>query len=188
MPKLNVFNSISVDGYFTGLNGDMSWAHRANDDAESAEFVKKNAGSGGMLLFGRVTYEMMVSFWPTPRAMETMPEVAKGMNSAQKVVFSRTLDSVAWNNTRLVKNDMVAEVQKLKSASGPPMTILGSGSIVSQLAEADLIDEYQFMVNPVVLGSGRTMFEGVKSSPKLRLTQTRAFGNTNVLLSYERAT
>jgi dihydrofolate reductase len=107
------------------------------------------------------------------------------MNNLKKVVFSRTLDQAAWNNTKLVKGDMAAEIRKMKNAPGAGMVILGSGSIVSQLSQAGLIDEYQMVVNPVVLGKGRTMFDGVPEKLALKLTGTRAFGNGNVLLCYE---
>jgi dihydrofolate reductase len=100
-------------------------------------------------------------------------------------VFSRTLDKVSWTNTKLVKGDLAAEVRKLKKESGGPMTILGSGSIVSQLTQEGLIDEYQLVLNPIVLGEGRTMFDGLKNNVALKRTATRMFGNGNVLLSYE---
>jgi dihydrofolate reductase len=183
MRKLLVFNSVTTDGYFTDKNGDMSWAHKS--DPEWNEFVADNSQSGGELLFGRVTYEMMASFWPTPAAATNFPEVAEQMNSLPKVVFSRTLDSVSWQNTRLMKGGLIDEVRKLKQESGPDMVIMGSGSIISQLANEGLIDEYQMVVNPIVLGAGRTMFDGVKEKLNLKLTSSRAFGNGNVLLCYE---
>jgi len=185
MRKLVVFNHVSLDGYFVDGNGDMSWAKADHQDAEWNAFVTENASGGGALVFGRITYELMASFWPTPFAIENMPAVAEGMNSMPKVVFSRTLDQASWNNTKLVKGDLAAEIRKLKQEPGPDMAILGSGSIVSQLAREGLIDEYQIVVNPVVLGAGRTMFEGVKEKLSLKLTRTRAFGNGNVLLCYE---
>ena len=119
------------------------------------------------------------------RALSDDPAVAEGMNKLPKVVFSRTLDKASWNNTRLVKGDLATEVRKMKQEPGEDMVILGSGSIVSQLAQAGLIDEYQIVVKPVALGEGRTMFEGIKQKLSLKLTKTRAFTNGNVLLSYE---
>jgi dihydrofolate reductase len=184
MRRLVVFNSVTVDGYFSGPGGDISWAHKAPEDAEWNAFVAENAGSGGLLLFGRITYELMASYWPTPEARKSFPEVAEGMNSLPKVVFSRTLDKASWNNTRLVKGNLAEEVRAMKKESGEDMTILGSGSIVSQLAQAGLIDEYQLIVNPVVLGKGRTMFDGIKARLALKLTRTRTFANGNILLSY----
>ena len=185
MRKLIVFNHVSLDGYFVDANGDMSWAKADHQDAEWNAFVTENASGGGVLVFGRKTYELMASFWPTPFAIENMPGVAEGMNSMPKVVFSRTLDQASWNNTKLVKGDMAAEIRKMKREPGVGMAILGSGSIVAQLAQEGLIDEYQVVVNPIVLGKGRTMFEGIKEKLTLKLTGSRAFGNGNVVLCYE---
>lgn len=185
MPRLTVFNQVSLDGYFTDSYGDMSFAHNARPDAEWDAYVQGNAGGGGALLFGRVTYELMAGFWPTARAAESMPALAAHMNRLPKVVFSRTLDSVSWNNTTLVKGELATEVRKLKDRPGPDMVILGSGSLVSQLAADGLIDEYHVVVNPVAIGGGRALFEGLKSKLPLRLTGTRAFGNGIILLTYE---
>ena len=183
MRTLSVFNHVSLDGYFVDRNGAMNWAHK--QDAEWNAFAAENAGGGGALLFGRVTYEMMAGFWPTPAAMQTMPTGAEPMNSLPKVVSSRTLDRAPWQNTRLLRGDLATEVRQLKEEPGPGMAILGSGSIVSQLAREGLIDEYQIVVNPVVLGKGRTLFEGVDRHLALKRTKTRTFGNGNVLLCYE---
>jgi dihydrofolate reductase len=184
MATITVFNSVSLDGYFTDQKGDMSWAHK--QDPEWTAFTSENAsGRGSALLFGRVTYEMMASYWPTAEARKALPAVAEGMNALPKIVFSRTLDKTTWNNTRLIKGDLVTEVRKLKE-SGPDMVILGSGTIVSQLTGAGLIDQYQIILNPIVLGTGRTLFEGVKEKVALKLTKTRAFKNGNVVLWYER--
>jgi dihydrofolate reductase len=185
MQKLIVFNNITLDGYFTGANGDFSWAQSGTDDTELNAFVTDNAGGGGQLIFGRITYELMASFWPTPHAIKAFPKVALGMNSMQKTVFSNTLDHSSWNNTRFVKGDIVSEVRRMKAESGKGITILGSGTIVSQLAPEALIDEYQFMVNPVVIGKGRTMFEGIKQKLNLRLTKSRMFNNGIALLCYQ---
>jgi len=183
--RLIVFNNVSLDGYFVDGNGDMSWARKAMQDAEWNAFAAGNATGGGVLLFGRITYELMSSYWPTPLAFKNDPIVAEAMNNHQKVVFSRKLDKGSWNNTKLVRGDLVAEVRKMKAESGEGMAILGSGSIVSQLAQAGLIDEYQIALNPIVLGRGRTMFDGIKDKLALKLMKTRAFGNGNVMLWYE---
>jgi dihydrofolate reductase len=186
MRKLAVFNSITLDGYFTGVNGDMSWAHKS--DPEWNAFVQGNAKGASEMLFGRVTYDMMAGWWPTPRVIEMAPAVAQAMNSAPKVVFSRTLDQASWNNTRLVKSDIAEAVRKLKAEPGPEMVIMGSGTIVSQLAEAGLIDEFQVVVNPIVLGEGKSMFEGVRKKLALKRTQARTFENGCVVLWYEPGT
>jgi len=183
MRKLIVFNQVSLDGYFTDVDGDMSWAHK--QDAEWNAFVAENAGSGGELLFGRITYELMKSYWPTPAAAKAVPVVAERMNNLPKIVFSKTLDKASWNNTKLVGGDLAAEIRKMKNEPGEQMVIMGSGTIVSQLTAEGLIDEYQIVVNPIVLGEGRTMFEGIKRKLNLKRTKTRSFGNGNVLLCYE---
>lgn len=185
MRRLIVFNSVSLDGYFTDEKNDMSWAHK--NDPEWNEFTAENAGGGGTLLLGRVTYDLMKSFWPTEEAKKMMPEVAEGMNNLEKVVFSRTLDKADWKNTRLVKRGLVEEVQKMKKDTGDDIVILGSGSIVSQLSEHRLIDEYQFVICPIVLGKGRTMFEGMTEKLNLKRTNARTFENGNVVLSYQPA-
>jgi dihydrofolate reductase len=185
MRRLVVFNHVSLDGYFVDAHADMSWAHAS--DPEWNAFVEENATGGGELLFGRVTYDLMASYWPTPLARQNDPLVAERMNALPKVVFSRTMDKATWQNTRLVRGDIAAEVRQMKDEPGPDMVIFGSGRIVSQLAQAGLIDEYQIVVNPIVLGAGRTMFEGIKETLSLKLTRTHAFGNGKVLLCYEPA-
>jgi dihydrofolate reductase len=182
MPKLVVFNSISLDGFFTDANGDMSWAHR--NDPEFNAFAAENAKGGGRMLFGRKTSELRKSYWPTPAAMKNDPVIAEQMNNLPKVVFSRTLNEASWKNTKLVKGNIAAEVRKLKNEPGPDMVMMGSGTIISQLAPEGLIDEYQIVLNPLVLGKGRTMFEDVTNRLPLNLTKTRPFKSGVVVLYY----
>ena len=184
MRKLSVFNQVSLDGYFIDSNGDMSWAHADRKDAEFNAFVADNASNGGELVFGRITYQMMASYWPTPLAAQNDPVVADRMNNLPKVVFSRTLDKVTWQNTKLVKEGIGAAILKMKQTPGPDLAILGSGSVVAQLAEEGLIDEYQIVVNPLVLGGGRTMFDGVTKQLSFKLTKSRTFKHGKVLLCY----
>jgi len=186
MGKLTVFNHVSLDGYFTDAKGDMSWAYEGVDEEFSA-FTSENArsGGGGIMLFGKVTYDLMAAYWPTPAAEKAMPDVARKMNSSPKVVFSRSMDRAVWSNTKFVKGDVASEVWKMKNESD--MIIFGSGTIVSPLAEAGLIDEYDFIVNPVILGKGRTLFEGMSKKLKLKLTKSRVFKNGKAHLCYEPA-
>jgi dihydrofolate reductase len=184
MRRLSVFNAMSLDGYIADARGDMRWAHFEDRDPEWAAFVEGNAKGGGELIFGRVTYDMMASYWTSPQAAKNDAAVAERMNALPKVVFSRTMERASWKNTRLVKGDLAAAVRGLKAAAGKDMTILGSGSIVSQLTQEDLVDELQVVVVPVVLGAGKTMFAGVSSRPALRLAGSRVFKNGFVLLSY----
>jgi dihydrofolate reductase len=182
--KLKAFMEISIDGYYCDHLGEMSFAHKPPDDDEWNEFVVGNASGEGALLFGRITYEMMAAWWPTPEAVKAMPEVAARMNARPKIVFSRTLRSADWINTTLLKNDIVETVRLLKEEKGPDMTILGSGSIVTQLAEARLIDTFQIVVNPVALGAGNSLLSGLTQQLDLVLTNTQVFGNGSVVLWY----
>ena len=114
MRKLIVFNLMTLDGYVAGDGGDISWH---NVDEEFQELAKAASNSGNTLLFGRITYELMASFWPTPEAIRTDPIVAAGMNRSEKIVFSRTLKTADWNNTKLVKDDMIAGGQEIEAAA-----------------------------------------------------------------------
>ncbi|MBI3606276.1 MAG: dihydrofolate reductase [Nitrospirae bacterium] len=182
MRKVTVFNFITLNGYFKGPNEDISWHNHGEEESKySAESLK----SGNTLLFGRVTYEMMASFWPTPMAIENFPIVAEGMNKAEKIVFSRTLKKVEWNNTKVVKDNVLEKIKKMKQMPGKDMTLLGSGSILTQFADEGLIDEYQIMVDPVVLGDGTPIFKGIKHKLDMKLTGTRTFKSGVVLLCYQ---
>src|SRR5713226_4981935 len=123
--------------------------------------------------------------WMIGASMLGNPIVVERMNSLRKFVFSTTLEKVSWNNTTLFKGDLTMEVRKLKQEPGPNIVIMGSGSIVAQLADAGLIDEYQMVLNPLVVGNGRTLFEGVKKRLPMKLAKSRAFGNGNIVLFYE---
>lgn len=183
MRKLLAFNFITLNGFYKGPNEDINW-HRHGK--EENEFAANNMKSdGATLLFGRVTYEMMASYWPTSMALENDAAVAKGMNKAEKIVFSRTLKKVSWNNTSLVKGDMVEEVKKMKQMPGKDMVVLGSGSIVTQLTDAGLIDEYQLMIDPVALGKGTPIFKNLKHPLDLKLISTKNFKSGVVLLCYQ---
>ena len=182
MRKIVVFNNVTLDGYYTSFDGDMSWGHKF--DPEWIEFTNENAKGGAVLAFGRKTYDMMAGYWPTPMAIKNMPAVAEAMNKQPKLVFSRTMNEAKWNNTRLIKGDLTTEVGKIKSEPGNDIVIMGSGNLISQLAQLKLIDEFQIAVTPVVLGKGKSMFDGVDKT-SLKLTKTRAFGNGTVLLCYQ---
>jgi dihydrofolate reductase len=183
MRKLIVFNSVSLDGYIADTRGDMSWAHQGGEDKEWNRFMSENASSGGLLLFGRTTYDMMRAYWPTEQAFQNLPVVAERMNNLPKVVFSTTLQEASWKNTTLVKDNIAGAVRKMKNEPGPDMVILGSASIVAQLAKEGLVDEFQIAMVPVALGSGKTMFAG--TSQNLKLTSTRSFPKGKVFLCYE---
>ncbi|HTI92719.1 MAG TPA: dihydrofolate reductase family protein [Puia sp.] len=182
MRKVSVFNFITLNGYFHGPDGDISW-HRHG--AEEAGLSDEKSQQGNTLLFGRVTYQHMASFWPTPAAKQMQPVTADGMNKAEKIVFSRTLKKADWNNTRLIKDDLVGAVTRLKQEPGSDITILGSGSIVTQLADAGLIDGYGFMIDPVALGEGVPVFKGIKNKLDLKLTSSKVFRSGVIMVTYE---
>ncbi|MBL0744572.1 dihydrofolate reductase family protein [Chryseolinea lacunae] len=181
MAKLVIFNFTTLNGYFKGPGNDTRW-HKHGEEEGRYAAEAMNVGPV-ILLFGRITYEMMAGYWPTPMALESAPDVAKGMNSTQKIVFSRTLQKAGWQNTRLVKTDVVDEIKKLKKGN-TDMTVLGSGTLVTQLADAGLIDEYQFMIDPVALGDGTPTFKGLRMPLNLTHTKTHTFKSGVVLLCY----
>jgi len=182
MRKLSTFTFITLDGYYKGENNDISWHTHGQ---EEGEFSAENLKGDNTLLFGRVTYQMMAGFWSSPAAVESFPEVAEGMNKAEKLVFSKTLNTVDWKNTKLIKGDLIEEIKKLKSESGNNITILGSGSLVTQLTEHNLIDEYQIMIDPVAIGKGTALFKGITHCPELKLVNSRVFKSGVVLHIYK---
>lgn len=182
MSKLSVFNFISLDGYYKDLNNGIDWHQHGQ---EEGDFSAKSLGQDNILLFGRVTYQMMASWWPTQNAIDTMPDVAKGMNNAEKIVCSNTLQTAGWQNTRIISGDIFTQLAELKETSAKDITILGSGSLTTQLAEAGLIDSYQIMIDPVAIGNGTAIFKDMQRQLMLKLTDTRSFKSGTVLLSYE---
>jgi dihydrofolate reductase len=181
MRKVTVFNFVTLNGYFQGPKGDLSW-HRHGE--EESKYAGDKLQQENVLLFGRVTYEHMAAYWPTPEAIKSAPEVAKGMNKAEKIVFSRTLKEADWNNTKLVKDNLIDAVKQWKTESGKDITVLGSGSIVTQLAEAGLIDEYGIMIDPVALGEGTPLFNGMKGKLDLDLVSAQPFKSGVLFLTY----
>ncbi len=181
MAQLMSFIFLTLNGFFKGAKEDIGWhRHGPEENAYAAEALR----GGSTLVFGRVTYELMAGYWPTPQALKDDPVLAQGMNAADKIVFSRTLKEARWNNTRLVKDDPAAEIKQRKKVPGPGLTILGSGSIVSQLAERGLIDEYQVMIDPVALGQGTPFLKGITRKLDLELVSTRTFKSGVILLNY----
>jgi dihydrofolate reductase len=184
MRQLFAFNMVSLDGYFAGPKGELDW-HTV--DAEFNAFAAEQTGSADMLLFGRVTYEMMAGFWPRPEAIAADPAVAGLMNRLPKLVFSRTLAKAEWNNTRLVKDHVGEEILKLKQQPGRDLALFGSANLLATLMRLNLVDEHRLMVNPVVLGSGQPLFRRSSDRLKLKLVNYRTFKNGNVLLCYQAA-
>ncbi|HTA60918.1 MAG TPA: dihydrofolate reductase family protein [Bacteroidia bacterium] len=184
MSKLTSFTFISLNGFFKGKNEDTSWHHHGG---EAGKFANDASSADNILLFGRKTYEMMVSFWPTAMAAEMFPIVAKNMNKSEKIVCSKTLKKVDWENTTIMQGDIVEQIKQLKQNTKKNITILGSGSLLTQLTDAGLIDQYTIMLNPVALGKGTSVFEGIQSNLELKLVSSRVFEKDGIVLfNYEK--
>jgi dihydrofolate reductase len=178
--KLFSFNMVTLDGFFEGPSQEIDWH---NADEEFNEFAIEQTSSVDTLLFGRVTYQLMASYWPTETAVSADPILADLMNRLSKVVFSRTLERVEWNNTRLIRENAQKEVMNLKMQPGKDLAIFGSANLISSLM--DVIDEHRVMVNPILLRRGNPLFRDTGDRVKLKLAGTRKFDSGNVLLSYQ---
>ncbi|HEX5940449.1 MAG TPA: dihydrofolate reductase family protein [Dehalococcoidia bacterium] len=177
MRKLKTWNMLSLDGFFEGPSkGEIEWF--VFDD-ELEKFILDTQLNAGALLFGRVTYEMMAGYWPTADGA-----IADFMNSVPKVVFSRTLEKTDWNNTTLVKDNAVAEVQKLKEQPGNDIFVFGSADFSQTLMQNALIDEYHFGINPVVIGKGVPWFKGGYGTMGMELFDSKRLKSGLILLFY----
>lgn len=181
MRKLFAFNMVTLDGFFEGPNHDINWH---NADEEFNEFAIEQTQTIGVILFGRVTYELMASYWPTAAAQADDPEVAHLMNTLPKVVVSRTLEKADWQNTRLIRDNVAQEIQKLKDAPGNDLAVFGSADLLASLMGMNLVDEHRVMVNPVLIGRGTPLFRNLEQTVNLKLVGTRLFRSGNVLLTY----
>jgi len=173
---------ISLDGFFEGPNREIDWH---NVDEEFNNYAIDLLNNVDLLLFGRVTYELMAGYWPTPSATTDDPIVAGKMNSLPKIVFSRTLGKADWNNTRLVKENIAEEISKLKQQPGKDLAIFGSSDLALFFIKLNLIDEYRIIVNPLVLGEGKPLFKGINGRLPLKLLKAKTFSSGNVLLYYQ---
>lgn len=188
MRKINVFDHVSVDGFFEGPQGDLDWFKLKQKDDEYDRYIHGQAKSGNILIFGHKTYEMMKSYWPTQDAIKNDPTMAEVVNHSPKIVFSKTLKSVEegpnWKNIKLLHEIKREEIVKLKEQGTQDFTILGSGSIVQQFANLGLIDEYALVIIPVILGGGKYFFEGVRKM-NLEVLETKAFKSGIVVQKYK---
>jgi dihydrofolate reductase len=182
MRKVFLFMMVSLDGFFEGPDHEIDWH---NVDEEFNEFAINQLNELDMILFGRITYEGMASFWPTPFAKENDPIVAEKMNTTPKIVVSKTLARADWQNTRLIKEHVSEEIAQLKQQPGKDIAIFGSSDLAVSLLQMGLLDEVRVIVNPVVLGNGKLLFKGLHEQLKLKLLKTHQFNSGNVLLYYE---
>lgn len=184
-----MFMMLSIDGYFEGPNHDISW-HNVDDEVNrfAIEFLNET----DLFIWGRRVYQLMEEAWPRiakdPNISKENVEVARLVNNTPKIVISRTLDKVQekenWKNVRLIHEFDPEEIRKLKKQPGKGIGVAGSDLAVSFIREG-LIDEFRFMVNPVVIGEGTPIFKGLDSRLKLKLIKKRMFKSGNVLLYYK---
>jgi dihydrofolate reductase len=173
---------VTLDGFFSGSNGELDWFVQ---DAELNKLAQQLIDSVDTILYGRVTYQMMAGYWP-----QASGSFADRTNRLSKLVFSTTLDETPWgewDNAKRFDGALADEVAKLKSGPGKDMVIYGSGSIVQALTRLALIDEYRLVVNPVVLGVGRPLFDGLGQRHRLRLVDSVAGPSGCVALTYQPA-
>jgi len=181
MRKLISFMVITADGFTEGPEGEFDWP---NVDEGFNEFAVSQIHDLSALLFGRVTYESMASYWPTPQALEDDPVVTDLMNRVPKYVFSHTLSSADWANTTLVSGEAGPAVAKLKQEDGYDLGVFGSAKLTASLIEQGLVDELRVMVNPVLLGGGVSLYSAITQRVPLTLLRTTVFPSGNVLLVY----
>src|SRR5438270_2965882 len=168
MRKVIVTMWVTLDGFIAGPNGEMDWVMV---DDEMGKYEDDIVSSADTLILGRVTYESFAGAWPhvpeNPSASKGEIEYAHKLNAMAKLVFSKTLDKAEWNNSKLMREVLPEEVEKMKREPGKDMVIYGSASIVQTLTNLGLIDEYQLLVHPVVLGSGKPLFKNIKDRVNL---------------------
>jgi dihydrofolate reductase len=179
--KVILFNLITLDGFFAGLNGDISW-HQV--DEEFNEFSIHQLQTCEGLIFGRITYQLMADYWTTKQAREDDPIVAELMNSLPKYVFSKTLKAVEWSNTQLMRGEAVNEMEALKKQPGKDLFIFGSANLSKTFIQNKLIDEFRIMINPIILGRGIPLFTNRGEYLKMNLINSKTFRNGNILLDY----
>jgi dihydrofolate reductase len=181
MRKLFWQVSITLDGFMEGPNRELD--HTAGvQDADFDRYATEMLNSIDAMLLGRRTYEVFESYWP----YATGPD-AERMNELAKIVFSRTLEKVEWNNSRLVRENIAEEIGRLKDEPGKDLALFGSADLASTLIREGLIDEYRIFVTPFVLGGGTPMFKGISEGFALKLLNATTWSSGTVALFYENA-
>lgn len=177
---------VSLDGYMEGSNHDLSWH---NVDEEFNNFAINQLREVDTILFGRKTYQLMESFWPTKAGIEDDAEVAKIMNETHKIVISNNLGKVVetneWRNITLIKDEIKDRIIELKNKSGKDILVLGSNNLCVTLLRNNLLDEIRIMINPVAIGKGTPLFKGIKTRYKFNLLRTQIFKSGNILHYYK---
>jgi dihydrofolate reductase len=192
MRKVIASTFVTLDGLMVGPNEEMDWV-LDNLDGEMENDVADQLKSVDAILLGRVTYQIMANYWPTATAGTSVPRsqgvedpiITDRMNNLPKIVFSKTLQKVEWNNSRLVKENIADEVSKIKQQPGKDMVILGSASIVQTFTNIGLIDEYRLLLHPVALGSGKPLSKDINDRLNLKLMKTKTYKNGVVSFDYQ---
>ncbi len=186
MRKVVFLIHISLDGFAAGPNGEMDWIVY-NDDLE--EYAHDLHSQTDAAIYGRVTYQMMEGYWPTVLTNPDSPAGAmahaRWLDSATKIVASKTLNNVQWKNTVVIRDNLAAEMTKIKQQPGKNLWMIGSPTLAKTFMQHDLIDEYRINVNPVALGCGLSLFEGLDKPLNLKLIDSRTFKGGVVGLRYE---
>ncbi|WP_284641087.1 dihydrofolate reductase family protein [Paenibacillus silviterrae] len=187
MKKIKVLNRISIDGYFASPNEasfGMDWFIH---DPEVDKAVHSIGGKMNTLILGGTTYRGFEQYWVPvlndPHAPRQLKEIAEELNDMTKIVFSRSMTASKWDHTRIFPDRLLETVRQLKREADSDILLLGSGSILQQLAREDLIDEYIFIVTPVISGGGKPLFQDVKQTG-LTLEKAITFASGNVVLHY----
>lgn len=193
MSRVVVSEFVSLDGVMEDPGGSEkkkhgAWSFQFNRGADGDQFKLDELHASDALLLGRVTYEGFAAAWPG-RTDERGRPFADKMNNMRKYVVSRTLEDAdaKWNNTRVIRGDVAAEIRKLKSQPGGDILVNGSAQLVKMLMDEDLVDEYRLMVFPIVLGSGKQMFGGTSKAMKLVLAESKTVGDGVLTLRYKPA-
>ncbi|HET8912623.1 MAG TPA: dihydrofolate reductase family protein [Ktedonobacteraceae bacterium] len=186
MRKVISFMHVSLDGFTVGPNGELEWAIV---DDELNPFVDGLFKSVDIAMYGRVTYQLMESYWPTvlddPTATERERAHARWVGNVSKIVFSSTLSTADWKNTRLIKDRIAEEIHALKRESGGDLMIFGSPRLTHSFMRLGLIDEYRLFLNPILLGGGTPLFQDTKAWTKLKLLDATKFQSGVVGLHYQ---
>jgi dihydrofolate reductase len=185
MGKLVLFMHVSLDGYASDSNGGLDWIPYNEELEAYAEEVVAEVGSP---VYGRTTYRMMEGYWPSvlnePNPSKHDLEHAQWLQDVKKIVISSTIDKTEWNNTLLIKDNIAEQMKSLKEQSGKNLVIFGSPGAAKTLLELGLIDEFWLTICPVVLGGGKTVFEGCEKI-KLKLLSSRTFKSGVIATRYE---
>ncbi|HET7705932.1 MAG TPA: dihydrofolate reductase family protein [Thermoanaerobaculia bacterium] len=176
MRRLISHMQVTLDGFVAGPNGELDWSAEYHDEA-MWEDVFDLLSNVDAVLFGRVTYQLFEEYWPVvgkdPSATKRDVEFGEWIDETPKLVVSRTLTSVKWKNTTLIRGDGAAEVAKIKEADGNDILIFGSGTLVSSLMSAGLVDEHRTNVHPVILGDGKRLAPSLNGAHPLQLVDAR---------------